>query len=77
MMLDAKLHEDLISYIVSRETPDENGKVKLGDYIIADILRKIIEGDCRVSDMATDHSKNKMFVEFSFYEKDGEEPELE
>lgn len=70
MFIDEILHQDLISFIEKCEKADENGNVNLSDYILAAILRKIIDGDCRMTDTATDHEKGKMYIELTFYGKD-------
>ena len=71
--LDAELQRDLLSFVEAQEESERTtGRAVLGDSIKATILRKLIEGDCRITGSATDHEKKKMWVEFTFYSKDKE-----
>lgn len=65
--LDMELQKDLINFVKSEN--EREGKT-LGDAIKADILKKLIQGDCKITGSATDHKKKKMFVEFTFYDGD-------
>ena len=64
--LDMALQKDLMDFVEEQEAKE--GKHTLGDVLIAEILRKIIDGDCRMSGCATNHEKKRMYVEFTFYE---------
>ena len=65
--LDMELQKDLINFVKSEN--EREGKT-LGDALKADILEKLIQGDCKITGSATDHKKKKMFVEFTFYGDD-------
>lgn len=65
--LDMELQKDLINFVKSE---NERESKTLGDAIKADILEKLIKGDCKITGCATDHKKKKMFVEFTFYDGD-------
>ena len=65
--LDMELQKDLVSFV---EAENERERKTLGDAIKADIVEKIIQGDCKITGSATDHEKKKMFVEFTFYSKE-------
>lgn len=65
--LDMELQKDLIEFV---ENENEREGKTLGDAIKADILKKLIQGDCKITGSATDHKKKKMFVEFTFYDGD-------
>lgn len=59
--------DDLRSFI-EKEKDKENRT--LADWVVQWILEKIIDGDCKITGSATDHDKKKMYVEFSFYQKE-------
>lgn len=63
--IDMELQKDLVSFIKQRQ--EEPGHT-LGDYLLADILKHIIDGDARLSGCATNHETKKMWLEVSFYE---------
>lgn len=74
--IDAELQKDLITFVETQEAKSERGeKSTLSDVIRADIVKKIIEDDCRITGSATDHSKKIMWVEFTFYSKEAEDEE--
>lgn len=62
--LDMELQKDLIDFVKTEE--ERKGKT-LGDAIKADVLKKLIDGDCKITGSATNHKKKKMYVEFTFY----------
>lgn len=64
--LDMALQKDLMDFV--EEQKAKEGKRTLGDALVAEILRKIIDGDCRISGCATNYEKKRMYVEFTFYE---------
>lgn len=66
--LDRELQKDIIDFVEKQEA--QKGKQVLRDAISAAILRHIIDGECRITGIVTDHDKKKMFVEYSFYEED-------
>lgn len=59
--------DDLKSFI-EREKDKENRT--LADWVVQWILESIIDGKCKITGSATDHSKKKMYVEFSFYQEE-------
>lgn len=65
--IDAELQKDLIGFI---KTQEEKPDHTLGDYMLADILRHIINGDARLSGCATNHATKRMYLEISFFEDD-------
>ena len=72
--LDAELQRDLLDFVETQEEKEEReGRAVLGDSIKATILRKLIEGDCKITGSVTSHEKKKMWVEFTFYAEDDEE----
>lgn len=66
--LDKMLQADLISFCEEQEAKPYPHV--LGESLTADILRKFIDGDCRMSGCATNHEKKTMYLEFTFYEKE-------
>ena len=71
--IDAELQKDLITFVETQEAKSERGeKSTLGDVIRADIVKKIIKDDCHITGSATDHNKKKMWVEFTFYDKEAD-----
>lgn len=73
--IDMELQKDLVSFIKQRQ--EEPGHT-LGDYLLADILKHIIDGDARLSGCATNHETKKMWLEVSFYETEppAEKPDV-
>ena len=68
--IDMELQKDLIGFI---KTQEEKPDHTLGDYLLADILRHIINGDARLSGCATNHATKRMYLEISFYEEEKDE----
>lgn len=66
--LDKQLQADLISFVEEQE--QKPYPHTLGESLTADILRKFIDGDCRMSGCATNHEKKTMYLEFTFYEEE-------
>lgn len=66
--LEKRLQADLISFVEEQEAKPYPHI--LGESLTADILRKFIDGDCRMSGCATNHEKKTMYLEFTFYEKE-------
>lgn len=73
--IDAELQKDLLDFI--KEQEEKPYPHVLGDVILADILKHIVNGEARISGCATNHETKRMYLEISFYEKDdGEEREV-
>lgn len=71
--IDAELQKDLITFVETQEAKSERGeKSTLSDSIRAAIVEKIIADDCHITGSATDHNKKKMWVEFTFYDKEAD-----
>lgn len=68
-MKDILTTNDLLSFI-NKQKDKENRTVS--EWVIQWILESIINGNCTITGCATDHKDKKMYVEFSFYQKDGE-----
>ena len=66
--LDKQLQADMISFVEEQEAKPYPHT--LSESLTADILRKFIDGDCRMSGCATNHEKKTMYLEFAFYEKE-------
>lgn len=62
-------NDDLLSF-VDRQKAIENKT--LSDWVIQWILERIISGKCKITGSVTDHKTKKIYVEFTFYQKDGE-----
>lgn len=58
---------DLKAFIKTEEQKENR---TLGDWTKRWILKSIIDGKCKITGSATDHSKKKMYVEFSFYQEE-------
>jgi hypothetical protein len=70
--LDKQLQADLISFVEDREAKEKTGKTRVDDALATGILRKIIDGDCRITGCCTNNETKKMFVEFTFYEEEND-----
>lgn len=55
------------------KTEEQKENRTLGDWTKQWILESIIDGKCKITGSATDHSKKKMYVEFSFYQEEQNE----
>ena len=63
--IEAELQKDLLDFVkVQEETPLPH---TVGNALIADILKKIISGDARLSGCATSCETKRMYLEISFY----------
>lgn len=67
--LDIALQKDLLDFIKQRESEKNQPFEKV---LVATILRKLIDGDCRITGCAKNDKTGKLWVEYSFY---GEERE--
>lgn len=71
--IDRELQKDLINFVEAQEARSDGEKKRtLSDVIRAEIVSKIIQGDCKITGSATDHNQKKMWVEFTFYAKEDE-----
>ena len=73
--IDAELQKDLLAFIKAQE--EKPYPHVLGDAILVDILKNIVNGETRISGCATNHETKRMYLEISFYEKDGEQSKEE
>ena len=64
--LDKQIQGDLLAFVEQQEAKPYPHT--LGESLTTEILRKFIDGDCRMSGCATDHEKNIMYLEFTFYD---------
>ena len=65
--MDDDVRESLMAFIEAQEA--KPWPHILRDEVTAWILKAIVDGDCRISGSATDHTKKIMYVEFTFYEE--------
>lgn len=71
--LEAEKQNDLINFVKAQDEKEHiEGRTTLSDSIRAAIVDKIIAGDCHITGSATDHNKKKMWVEFTFYNKEAD-----
>lgn len=64
--LDAVMQKDLLNFVKEQDEKSKNGKVVFGEYLLNDLLKQLISGDCKITGVLTDHGKGKLFVEYSF-----------
>ena len=64
-MTDYGMVNDLRSFVVKQRTIENK---TLADWAARWILEKIIDGECKITGCATDHTEKKMYVEFTFYQ---------
>lgn len=69
--IDMELQKDLIDFIKAQE--EKPYPHVLGDDLMASILNDIVSGDARLSGCATDHAKQRMYLEISFFENESKE----
>jgi hypothetical protein len=67
--IDATLQKDLIDFIEKRESEKNQ---PFGKVLVAELLKKLINGDCTITGCAKNDKTGKLWVEYSFY---GEEQE--
>ncbi len=65
--LDIALQKDLLDFIKQRESEKNQ---PFGKVLAATILRKLIDGDCRITGCAKNDKTGKLWVEYSFYEEE-------
>lgn len=66
--IDVELHKDLLNFVKEQDEKAKGGKVVFGDYLLNELLKNLISGKCKITGTVTDHSKGKLYVEFSFKE---------
>ena len=64
--MDDDTRKGLLAFIEAQEAKPRPHILR-GE-VAAWILKAIVDGDCRISGSATDHTKKIMYVEFTFYE---------
>lgn len=71
--LNADQQNDLVNFVKAQDEKERTeGRTVLSDSIRAAIVEKIIADDCHITGSATDHNKKKMWVEFTFYDKEAD-----
>lgn len=64
--IDIELQKDLLDFIKKRESEENQ---PFGKVFVATLLRKVIDGDCRITGCAKNDKTGKLWVEYSFYEE--------
>lgn len=64
--IDVELQKDLLDFIKERESKPNQ---PFGKVFVATLLRKLIDGDCKITGCAKNDKTGKMWVEYSFYEE--------
>lgn len=64
--IDAELQKDLLNFVKEQDEKSKNGKVIFGDYLLNDLLKMLISGECKITGTLTDNKKGKLYVEYSF-----------
>ena len=64
--IDIELQKDLLDFIKKRESEENQ---PFGKVLVATLLRKLIDGDCRITGCAKNDKTGKLWVEYSFYEE--------
>lgn len=67
-MIDAELQKDLINFI--KEQDEKPYPHVLGDALITEVLREIINGNARMSGCAKNDAKKTMYIELTFWENE-------
>lgn len=65
--IDIELQKELLDFIEKRESEKNQ---PFGKVLVATLLRKLINGDCRITGCAKNDKTGKLFVEYSFYGED-------
>lgn len=65
--IDIELQKELLDFIKKRESEKNQ---PFGKVFVATLLRKLINGDCRITGCAKNDKTGKLFVEYSFYGED-------
>ncbi|MBR4576782.1 MAG: hypothetical protein IKO25_06215 [Clostridia bacterium] len=69
--IDAELQKDLIDFVKAQEA--DTSPHTLGEALVKEILKDIINGNARISGCVTNHAKKRMYLELTFYEEDTNE----
>ena len=64
MLTDVELRKDLLDFIKKRESEPNQ---QFGKVFVATLLRKLIDGDCKITGCAKNDETGKLWVEYSFY----------
>lgn len=64
-MIDAELQKDLIDFI--RQQEEKPYPHVLGDLLLANILKEIVNGNARISGCAKNDAKKTMYIELTFW----------
>lgn len=67
-MIDAELQKDLIDFI--RQQEEKPYPHVLGDLLLANILKEIVNGNARISGCAKNDAKKTMYIELAFWESE-------
>ena len=67
-MIDAELQKDLIDFI--RRQEEKPYPHVLGDSLLANVLKEIINGNARMSGCAKNDVKKTMYIELTFWENE-------
>ena len=67
-MIDAELQKDLIDFI--RRQEEKPYPHVLGDSLLAEALKEIINGNARMSGCAKNDAKKTMYIELTFWENE-------
>ncbi len=68
--IDATLQKDLLNFIKQRESEKNQ---PFGKFLVAELLKMLINGDCTITGCAKNDKTGKLWVEYSFYEKEPED----
>lgn len=66
--IDAELQKDLIDFI--RQQEEKPYPHVLGDSLLAEILKEIVNGNARMSGCAKNDAKKTMYIELTFWENE-------
>ena len=66
--IDAELQKDLIDFI--RRQEEKPYPHVLGDSLLAEILKEIVNGNARMSGCAKNDAKKTMYIELTFWENE-------
>ncbi len=69
--IDAELQKDLIDFI--RQQEEKPYPHVLGDSLLANILKEIVNGNARMSGCAKNDAKKTMYIELTFLENEQQE----
>lgn len=61
--IDIALQKDLLDFIKQRETEKNQ---PFGKVLVAELLKKLINGDCMITGCAKNDKSGKLWVEYSF-----------